>query len=150
MPFHAFPLEYSSSNLVLIWLTWLHGPASPFLLLKTRNLPLLLLQRSLDPLKEWAWGCYTWRRECDVSWWVETNHRFWWTLLSSCLPHTPWMMLNTTRGGALFPMPNGFLRGWTMRSSTLLTLCIPLPFRYMLNLYFFSLFSFSFPICHGF
>ena len=65
------------------------------------------------------------------------NHRFRWTLRSSCLPHTPWLMLSTTCGGATFPMPSSFLRGWTMRSSTLLASCLPLLFKYMLNLFSF-------------
>ena len=34
-------------------------------------------------------------------------------------------------------MPGGFLRGWTMRSSTSPILCLPSLFRYMLNLLFF-------------
>jgi len=40
-------------------------------------------------------------------------------------------------------MLSDFLRGWTMRSSTSLALCLPLLFKYMLNLFFFSFFSFS-------
>ena len=70
------------------------------------------------------------------------THKFRWTLLSSCLPHTPWLMLNTTYGGAAFPMLSGFLKGWTLRSSTSLASCLPLMFRYILNLFFFSFFPF--------
>ena len=41
----------------------------------------------------------------------------------------------------MFLMPSGFLRGWNMRSSTSLTTCLLLLFRYMLQLlYFFSFF----------
>ena len=70
------------------------------------------------------------------------THRFWWTLLSSCLPHISCLMLNTTHGRVVFPMPNGFLRGWTMRSSTSLASCLLLLFTYMLNLLFFLFFFF--------
>ena len=70
------------------------------------------------------------------------THGFQGTLLSLCLPYTPWLMLSTTRGGVLFPMPNSSLRGWTTRSSTLLASCLLSLSRYMLKLlYFFSLFS---------
>ena len=125
-------------------LTRLHGPASPFLLLKTWSLPLLLLQRLLDPLREQAWGLYIWQRGCDASWWVRMNHRFHWTLLSPCLPHTLWPILNTTHGGTAFPMLSSFLKGWTIKSSTLLTSCLPLLFRYMLNIFFLLFFFFFF------
>ena len=123
-------------------LTRLHGPASPFLLLKTWSLPLLLLQRLLDPLREQAWGLYIWQRGCDASWWVRMNHRFHWTLLSPCLPHTLWPILNTTHGGTAFPMLSSFLKGWTIKSSTLLTSCLTLLFRYMLNIFFLLFFFF--------
>ena len=71
------------------------------------------------------------------------THRFQGTLLSLCLPYTPWLMLSTTLGGGvLFPMPNSSLRGWTTRSSTLLASCLLSLSRSMLKLlYFFSLFS---------
>ena len=42
------------------------------------------------------------------------THKFQWTLLSSCLLHTPRMMLSITRRAVVFPMPGGFLGGWTM------------------------------------
>ena len=71
------------------------------------------------------------------------TYRFQWTLLTSCLPHTARLILSTTRGGVAFPMPSGFLKGWTIRSSTSLTSCLPLLFKHMPNLFFFSFFSFS-------
>ena len=40
----------------------------------------------------------------------------------------------------VFPMLSGFLRGWTIRSLTSLALCLPLLFRYILNLFFSSFF----------
>ena len=76
------------------------------------------------------------------------NNRFRWTLLSLCLPHISWQMLNTMYGVAAFPMLSGFLRGWTMMSSTSLVLCLLLLFRYMLNLYF-LLSSFLFVRTHS-
>ena len=46
-------------------------------------------------------------------------------------------MPSTTRGRVAFPMPGGFLRGWTIRISTSLSSCLPLLLRYMFNLFFF-------------
>ena len=46
-------------------------------------------------------------------------------------------MPSTTRGRMAFPMPGGFLRGWTIRISTSLSSCLPLLLRYMFNLFFF-------------
>ena len=124
-------------------LTELHGPANPSLLLETWSLPLSLPLRLPIPFKERAWGCYTWQKGCSASWWVGITHKFQWTLLSSCLSHTLWLMLSTNRGGVVFPILSGFLRGWTTRSSSSLASCLPLLLRYMFNLFFFSFFLFA-------
>ena len=86
---HAFPLGYFSSNLVSLQVNWTSWVGQP--ILDSRDLePATLIALEITcPFKGAGLRALYLVKRVYASWWARMTHRCQWTLLSSCLPHTP-------------------------------------------------------------